>query len=61
VDKPVYQKCYECLVEQMIRCRAFEIWEWRVETDTPGDAASDWREAETEVLEKLAGGYRSLR
>ena len=44
----------------MIECRAYEIWEYRREYDIPGDAQSDWREAETEVLEKLAGGYKSL-
>jgi hypothetical protein len=61
MDKPIYQRCYECLIAQMIRSRAFEIWEWRMETETPGDALSDWTKAETEVLEKIAGGYSSLR
>ncbi len=61
MEKPIYQKCHECLIEQMIRCRAYEIWEWRMESGAPGDTASDWREAEMEVLETLAGGYKSLR
>jgi len=60
MDKPVYQKCFECCIEQMIRARAREIWEWRVENDIPGDANGDWQDAETEVLETIAGGYKSL-
>ena len=59
-NKPIYQKCFDCCIMQMIRCRAYEIWEWRSEYNIPGDALQDWREAEREVLEKLAGGYKSL-
>ena len=60
MDKPVYQKCYECLVTQMIRVRAHEIWEWRMENEIDGSAPGDWLEAEREVLETIAGGYKSL-
>lgn len=44
----------------MIECRAFEIYEYRQEYNVLGDEKTDWKEAETEILEKLAGGYKSL-
>lgn len=61
VDKPIYQKCMDCLVKKMIEHRAYEIWEWRMESGEPGNDKSDWGSAEAEVLEKLADGYKSLR
>lgn len=60
MDKPIYQKCYDCLVRQMISVRAYEIYEWRLEYGIEGNALGDWLEAEREVLEKIAGGYKSL-
>ena len=59
-NKSIYQKCFECCIEQMIHCRAYEIYEYRMEYGVDGSALSDWLEAEREVLEKIAGGYRSL-
>ena len=59
-NKPVYQQCFECLIKKMIECRAYEIYEYRQEYQVIGDEKSDWQEAEIEVLEKLAGGYKSL-
>jgi hypothetical protein len=44
----------------MIRCRAYEIWEWRCEYDIESSELGNWLDAEREVLEKIAGGYRSL-
>ena len=55
-----YQKCANCLVQQMIRCRAYEIYEWRIEYDVAGSELEDWLDAEREVLEKINGSYRSL-
>ena len=56
----IYSKCADCLIAQMIRSRAYEIWEWRIEYDVAGSELGDWCEAEREVLEKIAGGYKSL-
>lgn len=57
---PIYIKCQNCLVQQMIKSRAFEIYEYRQEYNVAGFELGDWLDAEREVLEKINGGYRSL-
>ena len=57
---PVYQQCFECCIEQMIKCRAFEIYEYRQEYNVEDSELEDWLQAEREVLEKINGGYKSL-
>ena len=42
-------------LKEQIAERAYEIWEWRMENDQPGDALSDWLEAEEEIIEKYRG------
>ena len=39
-------------IEQRIRERAFEIYEWRIENDVEGCALGDWLEAKEEVMRK---------
>lgn len=41
--------------EQLVRCRAFELFEARMRAGRPGDADADWLQAEREVDAELAG------
>ncbi len=52
-EKNLYHLCFTCGLTQLIRCRAFEIYEWRFANDVPGTAEQDWLEAEKEMLEKI--------
>ena len=64
MDKPVYLRMYDATIEQQIRNRAYEIWQYRMEfddtimVDKHGyerelTAQDDWLLAEKEIMGKL--------
>lgn len=65
-DIHFYSKCADCAIEQLIRLRAYEIWEYRGDNnlefrfdEKKNDlvkitAEDDWCEAEQEILKGLA-------
>ena len=40
-------------IEDLIRQRAYEIWEWRMEYNVEGNDIDDWLQAEYEIEDEV--------